>query len=92
MAKHIFTFVSDAGHGWLKAPISLIKKLGIVNDISVYSYLDKQNKMVYLEEDCDASVFIEKLKAAGHTVELKIKNVEWAACRKMNSYNPIRVL
>ena len=55
-----FTFISDAGHGWLEVPIELIKKLGIAKDISDYSYV-KDGK-VYLEEDSDASIFVEAYK------------------------------
>ena len=53
----IFNYYHDAGHGWLKVPLSLIEHLEISKDISNYSYV--KNGYVYLEEDSDASIFIE---------------------------------
>ena len=51
----MYKFYSDPGHGWLAVPMDEINKLGIVNKISRYSYLN--NEMAYLEEDCDFEVF-----------------------------------
>ena len=50
-----FVFHSDPGHGWLQVPKELVKKLGFRKAISPYSYQDKE--YLYLEEDCDASLF-----------------------------------
>lgn len=50
-------FVSDPGHGWLEVPMSTIRYLGIENKISGYSY--RKGDTAYLEEDCDAPVFID---------------------------------
>jgi hypothetical protein len=50
------TFHSDPGHAWLQVPLRTIDALGIAADISDYSYRDRTN--AYLEEDCDAWVFI----------------------------------
>ena len=52
----LFTFHTDPGHGWLQVPLRTIDSLGIADDISNYSYRDRTN--AYLEEDCDAGVFI----------------------------------
>ena len=52
-----FTFYSDAGHGWLKVPKALILELGIADKISHFSY--ERSDSVYLEEDCDFSLFAE---------------------------------
>lgn len=51
----MYNFYSDPGHGWLAVPIEDVNKLGIVNKISRYSYLN--GEMAYLEEDCDFEVF-----------------------------------
>jgi hypothetical protein len=58
-----FTFYADPGHGWLEVPRDLLHDLGIADDISRYSYqrLDK----VFLEEDCDLSLFTRAMGAAG---------------------------
>ena len=55
MKKRVYTFVSDPGHGWLSVARKDIEFLGIAKKISGYSY--QNGKRVYLEEDCDASLF-----------------------------------
>jgi len=55
-----YDFYADAGHGWLKVPISKLKELGIENKISLYSYIKNNN--AYLEEDCDVSVFCDAIR------------------------------
>ena len=57
-ASENFTFYEDASHGWLEVPKSLLKELGIADQISSYSY--QSGDMVYLEEDADLSLFISK--------------------------------
>jgi hypothetical protein len=34
-----YKFITDAGHGWLSVPLEDIRKLGIADQISRYSYL-----------------------------------------------------
>lgn len=58
-----YKFISDPGHGWLQVPISELYELGLVGDISNYSYRDRE--YAYLEEDVDAGVFITALKERG---------------------------
>src|ERR1035437_1425689 len=55
--KHIF--FSDPGHGWLKVSKKELEKLGISDKISGYSYM--QNDSVFLEEDSDATKYINAL-------------------------------
>ena len=56
-----FAFYSDPGHGWLRVPRSELMRLGIAHKITGYSYY--RNGWAYLEEDCDASLFM-KARAA----------------------------
>jgi hypothetical protein len=66
MNKNIkLTWHSDPSHGWLAVPLNLIKLLNIADKISRYSYIDKNLKTVYLEEDCDAPQFISAAIASG---------------------------
>lgn len=52
-----FTFHTDPSHGWLEVHASELFKVGLLpSDFSGYSY--QQGNVVYLEEDCDAPVFI----------------------------------
>jgi len=68
MATKNFIFFTDPGHGWLRVPLKEIERLGIADKISNYSY--QKNKMAFLEEDCDAGVFLEAKKAAGEAVNI----------------------
>lgn len=56
-------FFSDPGHGWLEVDMVHIIGLGLADKISDYSYV--QGDYAYLEEDCDATLFIDAAEAAG---------------------------
>ncbi len=62
-----FHFYADPGHGWVKVPLNLLKKLNIEKKISSFSYVYGTN--VYLEEDCDLKKFLDAMKTAGKTIE-----------------------
>jgi hypothetical protein len=54
-----FTFHTDPGHGWLEVTFNDLSAVGVtLNQISKYSYADSRNGRLYLEEDCDAAIFI----------------------------------
>ncbi|RLD84453.1 MAG: hypothetical protein DRJ10_01255 [Bacteroidetes bacterium] len=63
-----FNFYCDPGHGWIKVPLTLLSELGIADKISSYSYINKDH--AFLEEDCDASLFIHSMKAQGYKISL----------------------
>ena len=71
--KMVFNFHSDAGHGWLAVKLSLVRELGLAKFITPYSYM--QGKTAYLEEDCDAQMFIRHFTAK-FGVEPKIKDLD----------------
>lgn len=53
-----FNYYSDPGHGWIAVKIKVLSELGLSpSDFTGYSYL--RGKTIYLEEDDDASKFIE---------------------------------
>lgn len=56
-------FFSDAGHGWAKVPRSLLAELGILLQISNYSY--ERDGFVFCEEDYDLSILCNALRAGG---------------------------
>jgi len=58
-----YTFHNDPGHGWLEVGRDELAMLHIDDQISSYSY--QTGDKVYLEEDCDASVFINALENLG---------------------------
>lgn len=61
MAK-VFHFYSDPAHGWLKVSLKDVAAVGLKSaDFSTYSYA--RNNSLYLEEDCDASLFVKAFEA-----------------------------
>lgn len=51
-----FTFHTDPGHGWLEVPRALLAEFGIQWSVSSFSY--QSGDSAYLEEDCDAGIFV----------------------------------
>ena len=78
--EKIYIFHSDPGHGWLAVKEKELIELNIAHKISPYSY--HKGNTVYLEEDCDAGIFMEALRSQ--------KNID---CNYRTSYQektPIR--
>lgn len=69
----------DAGHGWLAVKRSELKKLGILQKITSFSY--QRGKTVYLEEDCDAGTFMKAKEEKGEEVPMR---------ESYHDYSPIR--
>lgn len=67
-----FDVLTDPGHGWIKVPKKLLAELGIADKITPYSYM--RGDFAYLEEDADASTFFEAMKAAGKTIEQRVRS------------------
>lgn len=61
-----YDFISDPGHGWLKVKRSELVRLGIDQQITGCSY--QRGDDVYLEEDCDAELFIETKRSRGEAI------------------------
>ena len=66
----LLKFHYDAGHGWLAVPKSISLA---ANYKSEYSYQDATH--YYLEEDCDASNFIEAWHNANPLERIKVIEV-----------------
>jgi hypothetical protein len=58
-----YKFYSDPAHAWLAVKRKELIELGLENPISSYSY--QRGDTVYLEEDQDATLFINTLKSLG---------------------------
>jgi hypothetical protein len=54
----LYKFHADPGHGWLAVSLHEISELGLTNKISSCSYVSPDYQTVYLEEDCDLSLFL----------------------------------
>ncbi len=86
MPDKTFIFHTDPGHGWVEVPLTTIAKLGIAKDISSYSYTDGSN--AYLEEDCDAGLFVRAFeKANGARPELVEKYKENTPIRNLPPFD-----
>lgn len=71
---------ADPSHGWLAVPMQWLEALGIVGDISGYSFL--RGKTAYLEEDDDQPAFHIAAKEAGFTIFYDVTHT--------NAVHPIR--
>ena len=60
-----YRFISDPGHAWLEVEMFEAVALGVKP--SRYSYAHRGKW--YLEEDCDAPLFVAAKKARGEPVE-----------------------
>ena len=61
-----FTFHTDAGHGWLKVTAKDLAAVGLeASNFSRFSYTKqgKRSRFFYLEEDCDAGLFVTAYEA-----------------------------
>ena len=56
----VYTYYTDAGHGWLEVEKKELIELGIDNIISYHSF--EKGGLVYLEEDVDVGVFVVAYK------------------------------
>ena len=79
-------FYSDPGHAWLKVSKWDLKELDIADKISRYSYMNGNN--AYLEEDCDAGIYLNALKNIGlnYNIEEKVSHNLESVIRSYNSY------
>lgn len=64
MVTEKYTLLTDSAHAWFKVPLDELAALGIANDISECSYIETDGKFIWLEEDCDAQLWITAKSAA----------------------------
>jgi len=76
-----YKFYSYPSHGWLAVKKSELIDLGILDQISEYSYIKGQT--VYLEEDRDATIFINAFRAKFNQEPMLIDKIS-------NKLSPIR--
>jgi hypothetical protein len=94
MKRITLNVYNDPGHGWAKVSINTLKKLGLINQISHYSYIN--NNHAYLEEDCDLGLLLDTLEKLNIKWQLKhhqanktskIRNYDYYSRDKaMNNY------
>lgn len=54
-----YIFITTPSHGYLRVPLGELSKLGIADKVSSYSRMD--SRYAYLEEDCDAPLFLNSI-------------------------------
>lgn len=81
MKTQRLTFHTDPGHGWLEVTRADLVELGILGLVSAYSYTD--GPRIYLEEDCDATLYMDAAKAAGWVLHLVDKYAENSFVRQL---------
>jgi len=79
-----YIFHSDPGHGWLEVTRAELKKLGILDKITDFSY--QRADKVFLEEDQDATTFIEAKKALGEPFEFDEQYLDNTPIRDYQSF------
>lgn len=62
-------FYEDPGHGWLAVPLPLLDQLGLLDQISSYSYM--RGMLAHLEEDCDFGLFARAMNDQGRLFTMK---------------------
>jgi hypothetical protein len=78
-----YRFITDPGHGWLEVPMAELVELEIAHTISKCSYMSRDGKLAYLEEDCDAPRFND---AKGGPQALEITHQESTFVRRLPHY------
>lgn len=86
----MYKYHEDPGHGWIEVPMKELRRLKIADRISPFSY--RAGGIAYLEEDCDASVWVNAKTAAGEDIKTeRVHTNHDSFVRNLPSYeNPIR--
>ena len=82
----MYTKHDDPGHGWLEVDRAELHKLGIADKISGYSY--QHEDKVFLEEDCDITLFLKAKESAGEPVDIETRHEDPTPIRNYASYAP----
>jgi hypothetical protein len=80
--QSVFTLYVDNGHAWAKVPREMLVQMGIVKDITHYSY--QRGDYVYLgDEDGDLETFV---KAYPIAITFKVVRSARSRVRSYDSY------
>jgi lipocalin len=79
------TFHADPAHGWLEVTRADIEALNIAHKISRYSY--QKDDRIFLEEDCDATHYLQAAKGKGWNITTTEKHSNADSfIRNLNSF------
>lgn len=82
------------GHGWLKVETGQIYELGVADKISRCSFFSECGRYAYLEEDCDATPFIDAYgrdKYNDEGIPLKVQHISHSYIDDLPPYDPTYV-
>jgi hypothetical protein len=81
-------YIQDPGHGWISSDLDTLERLGIAGKISHCSYRERApSRRVWLEEDCDAGILLDALRAAGEPFTIREEHLDADAwIRNLPSY------
>jgi predicted RNase H-like nuclease len=87
---HVLTFHTDPGHGWLEVSKQLARQVlgGRYREISSHSYASRT--AVYLEEDCDAPMFLKAAREKGINFQIHEPFEDNNSIRQMASFRSYR--
>ena len=77
-----FDVYNDPAHGWIKVRRNTAKRLMDIDFVRLSSFSYQRGEWLYLEEDCDATLFISCLKSQNITPMFRIHH--------SNKYSRIR--
>jgi len=84
-SSSLYVFYTDPGHGWLAVKRCELKRLGILDKITSYSY--QLDDTIFLEEDCDAGIFLAAKKKVGEIVNIKESNCSYSSIRSCQHFS-----
>ena len=88
MSKTIeVTYYSTPRHGYFKVSGDDARDLNISQSFSEYSYYDGDEDIFYLEEDCDATTFVETFRTKFPETQLKFKGFNSDKSSKIRGYD-----
>ena len=80
-------FYEDPGHGWLAVPLEVLDMLGLIDQISPYSYM--RGGLAHLEEDCDFSLFCRAMNDRALFFTLRHRHTDnRSRIRNYDPYSP----
>lgn len=84
--ERIFTFHTDPGHGWLEVSKQDLNEFYLTDKISSFSYISDDKNTIYLEEDCDASLFISEYRKKYGDIKYTEEYSEDSFVRELEHY------
>jgi hypothetical protein len=79
-----YTWHIDPGHAWLEAPVDEVRRFERTEQVQLSDYSYRRLDSVYLEEDCDATAFLNWIGRDNFTLQDCPEDGGWI--RNLNRY------